>query len=95
MKRLIGFVFAGALAFSAAAADIVIKVAPPKIMVEKRGARPSPSHVWVQGYQNWDGQKYAWTAGRWEQPPRAHAKWVAHRWVHKNGGYVMVDGHWQ
>ena len=95
IKRLIGFVFAGALAFSAVAADIVIKVAPPKIMVEKRGARPSPNHVWVQGYHNWDGQKYVWTAGRWEQPPQGRSKWVAHRWVHKNGGYVMVEGHWQ
>jgi hypothetical protein len=95
LKRLIGLVFAGALAFSAVAADIVIKLAPPKIVVEKRGPRPSPNHVWVQGYHNWDGQKYVWTAGRWEQPPRAHAKWVAHRWVHRNGGYVLVEGHWQ
>ena len=70
MKRLIGFVFAGALAFSALAAEIVVKVAPPKIVVENRGTRPSPRHVWIQGYHNWDGQKYVWTAGRWEVPPQ-------------------------
>jgi hypothetical protein len=28
-------------------------------------------------------------------PPQGHSKWVAHRWVKKNGGYVMVEGHWQ
>ena len=95
MKRLMGFVFAGALAFSAMAAEIVVKLAPPKIVVEKRGTPPSRQHVWIQGYHNWDGQKYAWTAGRWEVPPQGHSKWVAHRWVHKNGGYVLVDGHWQ
>jgi len=49
MKRLIGLMFAGALAFSAMAAEIVVKLAPPKIVVEKRSARPSPQHVWVQG----------------------------------------------
>jgi hypothetical protein len=95
LKRMIGFVFAGALAFSAMAAEIVVKIAPPKIVVEKRGPPPSPRHVWISGYHNWDGQKYVWTAGRWEVPPQGHSKWVAHRWVHKNGGYVMVEGHWQ
>jgi hypothetical protein len=86
MKRLIGLMFAGALAFSAMAAEIVVKLAPPKIVVEKRGTRPSP---------NWDGQKYVWTAGKWDVPPQGHSKWVTNRWVHKNGGYVMVEGHWQ
>jgi len=28
-------------------------------------------------------------------PPRPHARWVAHRWVHRHGGYVMVEGHWR
>jgi hypothetical protein len=30
-KRMIGFVFAGALALSPAAADVVIRVAPPML----------------------------------------------------------------
>jgi hypothetical protein len=41
LKRLIGLVFAGALAFSAVAADIVVKIAPPRIVVEKRPPAPS------------------------------------------------------
>ena len=94
LKRAIGLVFAGALAFSAMAGEIVIRLAPPRMVVEKRSPRPSRNHVWVQGYQNWDGDHYAWTQGRWEQPPRAHAKWVAHHYVRRNGGYVMVEGHW-
>ena len=95
LKRVIGLVFAGALAFSAMAGEIVVRIAPPRMVVERRGHPPSRNHVWIQGYHNWDGQKYVWTAGRWEQPPRAHAKWVAHHWVHRNGGYVLVEGHWQ
>src|ERR1019366_2726111 len=49
LKRLIGLVFAGALAFSAAAADIVIRIAPPRVKIEKRAPPPSRNHVWVSG----------------------------------------------
>lgn len=65
LKRLIGVVFAGALAFSAAAADVIVRIAPPHIVVENRGPRPSRTHVWVSGYHRWDGHAYVWTAGRW------------------------------
>ena len=95
LKRLIGLVFAGGLIFSAAAADVVVRIAPPRLVVESRGPRPSPTHVWISGYHRWDGNAYVWTAGRWEQPPHPGNRWVAHRWVHRNGGYVMVEGHWR
>jgi hypothetical protein len=55
------------------AADIVVKVAPPRAVVEHRTARPSPSHVWIAGYHRWDGHAYVWEPGRWEVPPREHA----------------------
>jgi hypothetical protein len=93
-KRLIGLVFAGALAFSAGAAEIVVHIAPPHVLVERRGRAPSRDHVWVSGYHRWDGNAYAWSPGRWEQPPRPRAHWVAHRWVRRGGGWVLVDGHW-
>jgi hypothetical protein len=95
LKRVIGLVFAGGLAFSALAADVVVRIAPPRVVVERRGRPPSRDHVWVSGYHRWDGNAYNWNPGRWEQPPRPHARWVAHRWVHRNGGYVLVEGHWR
>jgi hypothetical protein len=95
LKRLIGLVFVGALAFTSASAEVVIKVRPPAAVVETRGAPPSSTHVWVSGYHRWNGSAYAWTPGRWEAPPRPHARWVAHRYVHRNGGYVLVEGHWR
>jgi hypothetical protein len=93
-KRLIGVIFAGALAFSAAA-QVVIRVAPPVPVVETRGARPSRDHVWVNGYHRWDGKAYVWSAGSWQMPPHPHQRWVAHHYVHRNGGYVLVEGHWR
>ena len=95
LKRLMELIFVGALACSAASADIVIRIGPPRVVIEKRPPPPSRDHVWVSGYYRWDGNAYAWTPGRWEQPPRPHAHWVAHRWVHRREGWVLVEGHWR
>ena len=94
VKQLVGLVFAGALAFTAGAAEIVVRVAPPHAVYERREVRPSRDHVWVSGYHRYEGNAYVWTPGRWEQPPRRHAHWVAHRWVHRRDGWVLVEGHW-
>lgn len=80
---------------SAYAADVVVKVAPPKAVVEHRGTPPSHDHVWVGGYHRWDGNHYVWEKGRWEMPPHAHAVWVAPRWNHHKEGYVFTEGHWK
>jgi hypothetical protein len=89
-------IFALALGLGAAqAAEVVVKVAPPKARVEHRGTRPSRDHVWVGGYHKWDGKAYVWEPGRWEAPPRAHAVWVAPRWQHRHDGWVFVEGHWR
>ena len=94
-KTLLGLVFAGLLAVSAPAADVVIRLAPPRILVEKRPPRPSHNHVWVTGYHRWDGNAYQWQGRKWEEPPARHRRWVAHHYVRRNGGYVLVEGHWQ
>jgi WXXGXW repeat (2 copies) len=96
LKRLMmGLVFVGALAFTATASDIVIRIRPPHVVVERRAPRPSRNHVWVSGYHRWDGNAYAWNTGRWEQPPRPRGHWVAHHYVRRNGGYVLVEGYWR
>jgi hypothetical protein len=95
IKGLIGLVFAGALAFNAMAADIVVRISPPRAVIERRAPRPSRNAVWVSGYQRWDGNAYGWTPGRWEEPARPHARWTAHKWVRRNGGWVLVEGRWR
>ena len=94
-KRLIALVFAGALTFSAAAGEVVVRIGPPRAVIETRGPAPGRGYVWISGYHRWDGNAYAWNAGRWEQPPRPGARWVAHRWRHRRGGYVLVEGRWR
>ena len=96
LKQVIGVIFAGALAFSSAnAGEVVVRVSPPHAVVEMRAVAPSRNHVWVPGYHQWDGKAYAWNPGRWEQPPQPHGRWVAHHWVRRNGGWVLVEGHWR
>ena len=76
-------------------AEVVVRVRPPAAIVETRPVRPGPNYVWIGGFHRWDGHAYVWEPGRWEVPPRAHARWVAHRWVHRGGGWVLVEGHWR
>ena len=80
---------------TASAADVVVRVAPPRAIVEHRPVRPGHDYIWVNGYHRWDGNAYQWEGGRWERPPRAHAVWVAPRWEHRHGGYVFVEGRWR
>jgi hypothetical protein len=94
-RVMIGFVFAGILVFSAAAADVMIRIGPPHVRIERRTPPPSRNHVWISGYHRWDGRAYEWEPGRWEPRPRPHAHWVAHRYVRRNGGWVFVEGHWR
>ncbi len=94
-RALIGLVFAGVSVFSAPAADVVIRIGPPHVRIERRPPAPSRNHVWVSGYHRWDGHAYVWESGRWESRPRPHARWVAHRYVRRGGGWVFVEGHWQ
>jgi len=95
VKRLIGFVFAGTLAVGLAAAEIVVRIAPPRSVSQKRDRSPGRDYKWIQGHQMWNGGGYVWVPGRWEQPPRPRARWEAHRWKHQKGSWVFVEGRWR
>jgi hypothetical protein len=95
-KILLSTLFAVGLGIgSAHAADVVVKLKPPALKVEKRPSRPGPDYVWVGGYHRWDGNAYVWEPGKWERPPHEHAVWVAPRWEHRHDGYVFVEGRWK
>jgi hypothetical protein len=94
-KKLIGLVFAGMLAGNAFAAEVFVRIGPPRPIVETRGPMPGRGYVWISGYHNWDGRRHVWVPGRWELAPRPRARWVEHRWVKRRGGWVLVEGHWR
>ncbi len=96
MKQKLLLAFASvALVVGSANAQVVVRVGPPRPIVEERVVAPGPGYIWQPGYHRWDGNRYAWTAGTWVLPPRPHAVWVPHRWVRRGGGWVMVEGHWR
>jgi WXXGXW repeat (2 copies) len=80
---------------TAAAAEIVVNVAPPRAVVEHRPPAPGPHHIWIGGYHRWDGRAYVWEPGRWEVPPREHAVWVAPRWHHRGDHWIFEEGRWR
>ena len=90
-----GLLLGASLTISAAAADVVVRIAPPRPVVERRVVAPGRGYVWVSGFHRWDGREYVWVPGRWELPPRQRAHWVPGRWVHRHGGWVFVEGHWR
>ena len=96
LKRImIGSAFGLLLSAGTVCAEVVVRVGPPAAIVETRPVRPGPHHVWIAGYHRWENNAYVWVPGRWELPPRAHARWVAHRWVRRGGGWVSVEGRWR
>ena len=94
-KLMISSAFGILLCGGAVNAEVIVRVGPPRAIVETRPLRPGPNFVWIDGYHRWDGNAYVWVPGRWEAPPRPRARWVAHRWVRRHGGWVLVEGHWR
>ena len=50
-RVLLGAVVAVGLSYTASAAEVVVRVAPPKVRVEHRGPAPGHGYVWTPGYQ--------------------------------------------
>jgi hypothetical protein len=91
LAGLLAVVLSPAVSF----AGVRIVIAPPAPIVETRPPMPERGYVWVDGYHRWEGDHYVWTPGHWERPPHEHAHWVAHRWVHRHGEWVLIEGHWR
>jgi len=86
------------LSTGAARAQVVVRIGPPPPRPVEVVPAPPPEHrdwAWHNGYHRWDGQRYVWVPGAYEQPPHPHARWVEGRWDHRGGGYVWREGHWR
>ena len=88
-------IFAGSLLLPLSAAEIVVRVAPPRPLVERRVPPPGHGYVWTPGYHRWDGRAYVWMPGAWVMPPRTRAHWVPAHWAKRHHEWVFVEGHWR
>jgi hypothetical protein len=93
-RLLVAFCGIG-LVLSAAGAQVIVRGAPPPVIVERPGPALHAGWVWVPGYYRWNGRRYVWVGGYWTKPPRPRAIWVPGRWVPRGGGYVWVNGYWR
>ncbi len=94
-KLLLASVLAAGLVPTSALAQVVVRVAPPPVVVERPGPLPGTRYVWVPGYQRWNGVRYVWAPGRYVIPPRPRAVWVPGHWVAGRGGWVFIAGYWR
>ena len=76
-------------------AYVIVREAPPPIIVERRSPMPGPGYFWIDGYWHWDGHRYGWQGGRWAVPPHERAVWVAPRYEKHEQGYRYVPGQWR
>jgi hypothetical protein len=76
---------------------VALQVPPPPApyVVGAVGVAPGPGYVWVDGYWNLSGNRWAWVNGRWAVPPRPRAVWVADRWERHGSGWRYHRGHWR
>jgi hypothetical protein len=74
---------------------IIVREAPPAVIVEQRPSQPSGGHIWIDGYWHWDGGQYAWQEGQWALPPHENFIWVAPRYERHEQGYRYTPGQWR
>lgn len=72
----------------------IVTEAPPPRRHEVRVESPGRSHKWVNGYWYHSGDTWAWSDGRWSEPPSRHAHWVKPKYKRVKGGTRYTPGHW-
>ena len=74
---------------------LVVRRRPPALRVEVRTPRPSRRHVWIGGHWKYHRGHFAWVSGRWVVRPNRAVAYVKPTWIRRNGGWVLVGGHWR
>ena len=68
--------------------------APPPMRREYRTARPEPGYIWIGGYWDLDGDRWAWRRGRWDRPESRDVRWIRPVYRGEGGGYRYEPGHY-
>jgi hypothetical protein len=96
-KLILSSALAATLTFAAlspaAGAQVYVRVAPPRPIIERPGPPPHPGWEWHPGYHRWDGARYVWVPGAYVEGRPGH-HWVPGHWDHGPRGHFWVEGHW-
>ncbi|HTR38346.1 MAG TPA: hypothetical protein VMH80_20695 [Bryobacteraceae bacterium] len=68
---------------------------PPPVTVGVVGVAPGPGYVWIDGFWDLRGGRWAWVGGRWARPPRARARWEPDRWERHGNHWRHSGGRWR
>jgi hypothetical protein len=74
---------------------VIVREAPPAVIVERRSSSPGGEYIWIDGYWHWNSHQYIWQAGHWDRPPHEHYIWVAARYERYEQGYRYTPGQWR
>ena len=80
---------------SACAGGAVVVEGPPPPRYGVVGVAPGPGFIWVEGFWDLRGSRWAWAPGRWVRPPRARTVWVAPEWRHEGSRWRFHKGYWR
>ena len=91
------FVAATALAGCAPSPYVAYAVPPPPPprVVGAAGYAPGPGYVWIDGFWDLRGSRWAWAPGYWGRPPRVGAVWVRPYWEPHGRSYRFHRGYWR
>lgn len=68
---------------------------PPAPYVGAVGYAPGPGYVWIDGFWDLRGSRWAYVNGRWASPPHRGARWDRDRWERHGGQWRYHRGHWR
>ena len=72
----------------------IVTEAPPPRRHEVVVVSPGPHQTYIKGYWHHSGEAWAWSDGRWSEPPRKHAHWIKANYKKVKGGTRYTPGHW-
>jgi hypothetical protein len=82
----------GAALPAADAATLIVRTAPPPLLVETVPA-PRAGYQWVGGHWEWRGNQYVWESGTWVKERPGYV-YYAPTWVEHEGRWERHEARW-
>jgi len=90
-------VASSALSACASPGYVAYRVPPPPapMVAGPVGYAPGPGFVWVDGFWDLHGGRWAWVSGAWRRPPHRRSVWVRSYWEPHGKSYRFHRGYWR